>query len=86
MIVHLTADIYANDDTGSYRIYIDDTLMAERTFAWNHREQCIQECMVINTEPNTTHTVRVEPCKTHTKFKINSVTVNGNEAKSTFTL
>jgi len=43
----------------SYRIYVDDDLITERTFSWNPTTDYIEEHVAVNARPGP-HTLRVE--------------------------
>ena len=83
-IVNITADVFASVENIVYRVYIDDTLMTERTFAWNPWKNCVRENMVIEVEEGTQHTVRVEAVKFDEGVSIDNITVDGAPADKTF--
>ena len=83
--VELTADVYSNAEGIAYRLYVDDTLMTERTFRWEPRKNCIEEHMVLQVTPGSTHTVRVESVKKDGEyFTLKNITVDGVKSDTTF--
>jgi hypothetical protein len=82
--VELTADVYSNTEGIAYRLYVDDTLMTERTFKWEPRKKCIEEHMVLQVNPATTHTIRVESVKEGEYFTLKNITVDGVKSDTTF--
>lgn len=44
----------------SYRLYVDNDLITERTFVWDHTKEFVREKVYIRLEPGD-HSVRVEP-------------------------
>ncbi len=82
----VTADIYASGPGAVYRVYIDDTLMTERTFIWQPNENYITEQMVINADENIAHTVRVISLDPAVTFTIKNVTVHQQKSETTFRL
>ncbi len=83
-LVQITADVYALEENICYRLYVDEFLMTERTFAWSPWSHYISEHIVIESPPGTEHTVRVESIKMLDKAVIKRVTVNGQPANQTF--
>ena len=93
MIVKLTADISCQQPPwvsthtklgnrafmSNYRIYIDDELLAERTWVWDNNT-FISEQIFVETESNILK-FRLEPVQTLTElgeYSVNNVHVNDN--------
>jgi hypothetical protein len=58
--IKLTVDVKCNDSTKSpiYRVYVDEDLITERTFMWDHNTTFIREHIFLALEPGE-HTVKV---------------------------
>ncbi len=79
-LVKISVDIYALDADEVYRIYVNDTLMVERTFRWPPTENFIRENLVIDVPPGE-YSVYVTPLST---FILKNVIVNGALSNDTF--
>ena len=81
----ITADIYCKSDTSgfppSYRLYINDTLLTERTFTWDSKI-FIRENIFANL-PKGAHTIKVENCKVPGEFIVKNVVVDGKVVDNT---
>lgn len=68
-----------SDNTPSYRILVDNDLITERTWIWDHKSTFIKEHIFVNLEPGR-HVVKiisaVDDPKTQV-FRINNIAVNG---------
>jgi hypothetical protein len=76
--VELTCEVRCLDEAEnqSYRLYIDDNLITERTWIWPYHFR-IKEHVYIDIEPGE-HTIRVEPVdKKFTKFYVNALHLDG---------
>lgn len=74
----VTVDVFCNweDRPEAYRIYVDETLLTERSYLWRNTEQFVQENMLLNLEPGV-HTFRLEPVNPQfTGFYTKNLTVN----------
>ena len=58
----VSVDIFCNwtGDPQSYRVYVDNDLLTERTYQWDNSENFITEFIVLNVEPGL-HKFKVEP-------------------------
>lgn len=45
----------------SYRIYVDDNLLTERTYVWNNEEAYVREHIVVDVTPGE-HSLTLEKC------------------------
>jgi hypothetical protein len=82
--VELTADVYSNTEGIAYRLYVDNTLMTERTFKWEPRKKCVEEHMILQVTPGSTHTVRIESVNKGEHFTLKNITVDGVKSDTTF--
>lgn len=60
--VRVTVDVHCVEkleDSASYRLFVDQELVAERNFIWDHNSKYIREQMTLNLDPGT-HPVRIE--------------------------
>jgi len=80
----ITADIYSTTQGESYRLYIDDTLLTERTFIWNPIDTYIEEHIIVQAEPGSLHTVSVQSVGKTGDFLVKNVTVDGVNTERTF--
>jgi hypothetical protein len=80
----ITADVYASKQGAAYRIYIDDTLMTERTFIWPVDKNYVSERIIINASDEIPHTVFAESVDPGAIFTIKNVTVNLQPSENTF--
>lgn len=83
-IVTVTADVYSTIQHAPYRVYVDNTLMTERTFIWETNKNYIREHIVIQVEEGTEHTVKAESLKVNGAISIKNVTLDGEPVNSTF--
>ena len=82
--VTVKADIYSTTKGESYRLYIDNNLMTERTFVWDPHRIYIEECSIILADTGTTHTISVQSANQTDCFSIKNVTINGVNVDKTF--
>lgn len=70
----------------TYRVYVDDELMTERTFVWNSTNNYIREHIEVLVDRGV-HELRIENCGgNHVEFITNNIMVNGKPAESKFTI
>ena len=81
IVAEVTVDVYSTIEGKSYRVYIDDTLMTERTFRWPSTENYVEEHMIIQVEEGQSHTVRITP---NIIFALKNIRVNGVPSNETF--
>ena len=85
--VRITADIYcdrsfkplefATDAQKSYRVYVDDDLLTERTYIWDNKELFVQENIIVDIPPGV-HEFRIVPAYPYFNvFSFKNFTVNG---------
>lgn len=75
----ITVEVYCNwtAEPKAYRVYFDDDLLTERTYAWRNSDQYIQENIIVLAEPGA-HTLRIVPVDpSFMGFYTRHVTVNG---------
>jgi hypothetical protein len=78
-LVHLTVGVYCVRGEGNptYRIYVDDEMLAERTWTWPAYEVYVKEFVDVNVESGA-HRLEVKACNCDDVFYMKDVTVNGN--------
>jgi hypothetical protein len=81
IVAEVTVDVYATFEGRSYRVYIDNTLMTERTFRWPVGENYVEEHMIIQVEEGQSHTVSIVP---DMAFSLKHVRINGVLSNETF--
>ena len=76
--VLVQADVYCTRAEGhpSYRVYVDNDLLTERTWAWNTYDTFIRENIEVDVEPGD-HKVHLIDCSNKNVFVIKDVVVNG---------
>jgi hypothetical protein len=73
-VVKIVASVYASQKSGeNYRVYVNNTLMTERTFIWSEDKNYIDENIVINAPPGE-YSVYVTPASS---FEIRKLVVDG---------
>ena len=62
-LVELSVDVLCKwgPYSPSYRLYVDNNLLTERTYVWNNEEAYIKENIVVNIDPGE-HTLTLEKC------------------------
>jgi|APFre7841882793_1041355.scaffolds.fasta_scaffold11124_2 hypothetical protein len=76
-----SVDILCRDssNTPAYRLYVDDNLITERTFIWDHNVDCVREQLAVQFEPGE-HSLYIESATPnfhgfyYQKIKINGKT------------
>lgn len=81
MLRHITVDVHGHWSImpPSYRIYVDNDLLTERTFSWPGYQVFIRENIICDLAPGI-HTVRIENCSPHGSFKIDNLRIENSEA------
>lgn len=82
--VELAIDVKCRWDTyaPSYRIYIDDELLTERSYIWHNSEAYIRENILVNLAPGE-HTLILEKCGEKWvwgEFSLENFTIDGSRA------
>lgn len=80
--VRVTVDVHCTEkaeDTGRYRLFVDQELVAERNFIWDHTSKYIREQMVLNLNPGA-HDIFVESVLG--QFHADNLIVDNNPANS----
>lgn len=75
----LTIDVYCHRDWDSspvYRVYVDDDLLTERTWAWPSYETYIKEHIEVEVEHGA-HQVKIYNCAPNNNISFKNVTVDG---------
>ena len=77
-LTSLTVDVYCTRSEGSptYRVYVDDELLTERSWIWPAYEIFVQENIEIDVDPGN-HILQVRECNCDPVFYVQNVTVNG---------
>ena len=79
-VANITVDVHSLEENVVYRVYVNNTLMTERTFVWPTTVNYIQEHMIID-GPAGQYSVYVTPVSA---CKLKNVTVNGKPSSDTF--
>jgi hypothetical protein len=65
-------------DQAVYRIYVDNDLITERTFAWPSYKTFIRENLICVLEPGN-HTLKVENCSQAGYFELSDFSLNDDK-------
>jgi hypothetical protein len=76
--VSITVDVYCNRSEGepSYRVYVDDEMLTERSWTWAAYDVFIREHIEVNVEPGA-HRLYVRESNCDPVFQTQNMTVNG---------
>jgi hypothetical protein len=76
--VTITADVYAIRGEGgpAYRIYVDEDLLTERSWAWPAYNTYVRERIEVNVEPGE-HRLDLVDCSNNGVFYLKNITING---------
>jgi hypothetical protein len=77
-LVRLTADVYCHRSEGgpSYRIYVDDEMLTERSWIWPAYETFVRELVEVDVAPGA-HRLKIVECNCHPVFELRDITANG---------
>jgi hypothetical protein len=66
----IVADVHChwNGIPPSYRLYVDEDMLYERTFGWSGYQTYIEERIVCDLEPGI-HSLKIEDCSEPEKYK-----------------
>ena len=83
-LVSITVDVYCNRSEGepSYRIYVDDEMLTERSWVWPAYEVFVKEHVEVNVESGA-HRIEVRGCNCDAIFTAKDMTVNGSLIQGT---
>jgi hypothetical protein len=76
-LIQLTADVYCNRSEGepSYRVYVDDELLTERSWIWPGYEIFIREYIDVDVEPGA-HRLTIRECNCDAVFEVKDMRAN----------
>lgn len=85
MIRHLTVEVtcHWSVDPPSYRIYVNEDLLTERTFAWAGYQFYIKENLAVDI-PAGMHNLRLENLGPNGKFILRNFQIDGNASNEIF--
>jgi hypothetical protein len=77
-VTSLTVDVYCTRSEGSpsYRIFVDDELLTERTWVWPAYENYVTEHVDVDVAAGA-HRLEVKECNCDAVFYVQNITVNG---------
>lgn len=77
-LMSLTIDVYCDRGEGdpSYRVYVDDELLTERSWTWPGYEVLVREHVAVDVEPGA-HRLWITECNCDPVFHAKNMTVNG---------
>lgn len=83
-IMTLTIDVYCNRSEGepSYRVFVDDEMLTERSWVWPAYEVFVKEHIEVNVEPGA-HRLEIRECGGNDTFIVKDMTVNGHVVSGT---
>jgi hypothetical protein len=70
--------VYCNRSEGepTYRVYVDDELLTERSWVWPAYEVYVKEHIEVDVEPGA-HRLYVRECNCDAVFEVKNIVVNG---------
>jgi hypothetical protein len=76
-LVRLTAEVFCNRSEGepTYRVYVDDDLLTERSWVWPAYEVFVREYIEVEVEPGA-HRLTISECNCDPVFEIKNAMVN----------
>jgi hypothetical protein len=86
MMARITADVYSQYEGAAYRLYVNDTLMTERTFAWPPTKNFVREHIIIDGQQGSSYTITAMSLTVGNSFTVKNVKVDDKNTESTFTL
>ena len=77
-LVSISVDVYCSNGDGNptYRVYVDDELLTERSWSWPSYEIFIREHIQVDVEPGA-HRLYVREANCEPVFYTQNITVNG---------
>jgi len=74
----INVEVHCTDSTFSpaYRLYLNNTLLTERTFIWDNKVHCIDEEIVADIREGA-HNVTIELVKPPGDFELKNIRING---------
>jgi hypothetical protein len=84
--VKITADVYSSDQNLTYRIFVDNTMMTERTVHWVSSESFVREVIIVHLDEGATHTVRLDNFRNVGVITMKNITVDGRQASNSFSV
>jgi hypothetical protein len=78
-LVTVSVDVYCtrSENTPSYRVYVDEEMLTERSWTWPAYEIFIKEQIEVDLEPGA-HRVSIRECNCEAVFNAVNFTVNGS--------
>ena len=82
--VSVSVDVYCTRSEGapSYRVYVDEELLTERSWTWPAYEIFIREQIEVDVEPGA-HRVTIRECGVEPVFVASNYVVNGSTLGNT---
>jgi hypothetical protein len=79
MITVLSVDVYCTRGEGnpSYRIFVDNEMLTERSWSWPAYEVFIRENIEVDLEPGP-HRVEIRECSGDPVFILRDIMIDGN--------
>jgi len=79
-MIDFTAEIHCRvpGENLSYRFYVDDDLITERTWGWDNNKFFVNEHVLLNLEPGQHRTyITVPGSQSINRFEIGKITIDG---------
>ena len=83
-MIDFTVEIYCRvpGENLSYRFYVDDDLITERTWAWDEKQFFIKEHVLVKLEPGEHRTyITVPGSLSINRFELGKITIDGQEVQ-----
>ena len=84
MIYYISVDVHAhwNESPPIYRLYMDNDMLVERTFAWTSHQNYVRENVVCELHDGV-HTLKLVNCTPDAGFELKKVRVRSDNADMT---
>ena len=83
-MIDFTAEVYCRepDENLSYRLYVDEDLITERTWVWNEKRFCVREHVLLDLDTGTHKVyVRIPGSQNTNRFEIGNITIDGQQVE-----
>lgn len=77
-MIHMSVDVHCHwsENAPTYRIYINNDMLTERTFRWPGYQNYIKEHLICKL-PTGLHTLKIENCSGNGSFSLKDFVIEG---------
>ncbi len=78
-MIHMSCDVYCHwsEQAPSYRVYVDNDMLVERTFRWPGYQNYVKEHIICKLDSGL-HVIRIENCSSNGKFTLDNFVIEGS--------